>query len=377
MKYVLAAGGTAGHINPALALAEELDMRGHELIVVGTQRGLEAELVSQAGFRFVGVECSGFDRAHPLSLLKALHSTRLAARSLEKLFKTEEVSAVIGFGAYVELPAIFAARRLSIPYALHEQNSLAGMAHSLVAARADLIALSYEAARPQFERGSRRNSSREIVVTGNPVRRLVREADPFLSRQKLGLDEEAQVVSVFGGSLGALHLNETLIQLAPQLLAQPHRVVIHASGKADYERSVRQLEEVLAQAGCSSKERLRYRLLPYIDDMGAVLAVSDCAITRAGASTLSELVASGTPALLVPYPFARADHQRTNAQELVAIGGALMIDDAHLLENHDKILEFVRSVDELGKMKTALLHYKASKAHQQLADSLEAMVERN
>lgn len=377
MKFALAAGGTAGHINPALALAEELKLRGHELIMVGTATGLEARLVDQAGFRFVGVECSGFNRAAPLSIFTAFMSTQRASKQLEKLFCEEQLDAVIGFGAYVELPAVFAAKRLGIPYMLHEQNSLPGMANLFAAPHAALIALSYEAARGAFEKKCKHKRVDKIIFTGNPVRRKLREAELESSRQRLGLQEGEKLLVVFGGSLGAQHLNETLIQLAPSLLADPARIVIHAAGKADYERSSNQLQ-VLVDTGQLSQEAVaRYKLMPYIDNMDEVLAAAELAITRAGASTLSELIATTTPALLVPYPFARGDHQRTNAEELVQIQAAQMIDDASLSESHDKILKFVESPDMLSEMKDRLGALRGSGAQIHLADHLEAIVERN
>ena len=220
----LAAGGTAGHINPALALAEELVSRGHDVRFFGTTKGLEARLVPEQGLPFEGLELTGFDRARPWTAITAWRHTAAATRRLVRAFSQEgeRPAVAVGFGAYVEVPLGRAAEKLGIPLVLHEQNSVPGLANKMLAGKAAVLALTYPAARAAFE--GRLGASTRVVETGNPVRRLILAPTRAGARAKLGLPDDATVLLVFGGSLGALHLNQAMIGLKDALLARPNLV---------------------------------------------------------------------------------------------------------------------------------------------------------
>ena len=201
MKVVLSGGGTAGHINPALALADILRDRGHEVLFAGTPTGVEARLVAQAGIEFVPFEAAGFDRQAPWTLatstLKILGSARKAKRWMREI----SPDVVVGFGGYVCIPVGLAAESLGVPVVVHEQNSVMGMANAYLSKGAAQVALTYEVAGEQVADKSK------IVITGNPVRKSIFASTREAGRAYLGIPEDALMLLVFGGSLGARHLN--------------------------------------------------------------------------------------------------------------------------------------------------------------------------
>lgn len=348
----IAAGGTAGHINPALALAEELRDRGHDVRFYGTVRGMESELVPARGFAFEGLDVRGFDRSRPWTAVGALVKMRAARkRVLEGFAEHGTPDAAVGFGAYVAFPLADAAARAGVPLVLHEQNSVPGMANKALAKKASVLALTYPSSRACF--GGRLGARTEVEVTGNPVRRCVVGSNRSDARRDLGIPESALVLVVFGGSLGARHINRTVARLKPSLLERDDLYVLHATGKRDH-------DEALAALALTSDERARWRAVPYIDDMGRCLAAADLVLSRAGASSVAEIAACCVPSVLVPYPLATENHQATNAGYLVDAGGAEVVDDDDLdgdafdglllglLDDRPRLAAMRRSLDGLG-----------------------------
>lgn len=321
LEVAIAAGGTAGHINPALALAEEMRDRGHHVTFFGQPTRLEATLVPQAGFDFVPIEVTGFDRSRPWTLVSALRNTRKAEHTIADHFSsTTRPDVAVGFGAYVELPLLKWCASEGVPFVLHEQNSVPGLANKSLAHDAATVCVSLPVARKAFEGVVGQGTA--IVVTGNPVRRSVREADRDQGRAKLGATPDSTVLLVFGGSLGARHINQGICAMRDQLLARGDLIVVHSTGKDEYEPTVEAL-------GLTDEQSARWHVMPYIDDMGDMLAAADLVVSRAGASSIAEIAALAVPSVLVPYPFATADHQTTNARFLVDAGAAvLVVDDA-------------------------------------------------
>ena len=269
LTVAIAAGGTAGHVNPALALADELRDRGHEVHFFGESRRLEGTLVPKEGFPFHPVHVTGFDRRRPWTLVTALvHLSHEEHRLIEK-FGSGELpmpDVAIGFGAYLELPLMRAAAKLGIPIALHEQNSVPGLANKRTAKSARLIALGQPAAEDVMRSCAGRSS--EVVFTGNPVRSSVLEGDRSRGRVALGIPQDATVLLVFGGSLGARHVNERLASLKRELLAIEGLHVVHSTGKNGYDETLQALDLTDAEAS-------RWRVMPYIDDMGDTLAAAE------------------------------------------------------------------------------------------------------
>lgn len=369
LTIAIAAGGTAGHVNPALALAEELRARGHAVRFFGETRRLEGTLVPQAGFDFTPIQVTGFDRERPWTLIAALAHLAKEEHRLVSEFKRDAMlrpHVVIGFGAYVELPLIRAAAKLGIPYALHEQNSVPGLANKQSAKGAALIAIAQPSVAEVFEKHGA--AAQAIQLTGNPVRASVLAGDRARGRAQLGIPDDATLLVAFGGSLGAHHLNERLCSLRAELLGIDGVYVLHSTGADDFEAT----RSALA---LSADEATRYQVRPYIEDMGDVLASADLVLSRAGASSIAEIAARAVPAVLVPYPHATADHQTTNARYLVDAGAAVMYADDAIDGSAfaATLLDLLRDGSRRDAMRTAARGLGQDRAAQRLADALEAI----
>lgn len=370
LRIAIAAGGTAGHVNPALALAECLRDRGHEVRFFGEERRLEGRLVPQAGFDFFPVHVTGFDRQRPWTLVTALAHLAHEERRLARAFRDDpelRPDVAIGFGAYVELPLMRAACRLGIPIALHEQNSVPGLANKKTARDASLIAIAHPSVAEVFRRAGAREDA--IRFTGNPVRRQVLEGDRARGRAALGVPDDGVLLVVFGGSLGAHHLNERMASLKGALLADPAVYVLHSTGEDDFEAT----RDALA---LTPGEERRYRVRSYIEGMGDVLAAADLVLSRAGASSIAEIAALSVPSVLVPYPFATADHQTTNAHLLVDAGAAVMFADADIdgAPFAETLGGLIADADRRARMREAAAGLGQAHAAERLADELEGLV---
>ena len=351
-------------------MAEELRDRGHDVRFFGTPGRLESRLVPEQGFSFTGLDVSGFDRSRPWTLITAALKVQRCASRLARQFAGGERPAVaVGFGAYVELPLGRAAAKLGIPLVLHEQNSVPGLANKTLARTADTLALTYPAARASFE--GKTGAATRVVETGNPVRRLVLAPTREQARAAMGIPADATVLLVFGGSLGALHINEAIAGLKDELLGRPNLYVLHGTGKRDYEMEV-------AKLALTPEQQKRWRVLEYIDDMGSTLAASDVVLSRAGASSIAEIAARKVPSLLVPYPHATANHQAVNARLLVDAGGAQVIDDAALDDPAfaQALLGLIDEPKRRADMRAGLEGLGADAAAGRLADAVEAAMTR-
>ena len=293
---------------PALAVAEALRARGAEVEFVGGERA-EAQLVPAAGYPFHPIQVTGIDRG---SLLRAARAVVLAVFALPKalaVLRRVQPDVVIGGGGYVAGPVGLAAALLRIPLILTEADSHLGMANRLLAPAAKRVFLSF----PIGGRGGRK-----YVVSGRALPQGTGKADRAAARARFGIAEDAQCLLVFGGSLGARTLNRAAIDAFG---AAAPCVVLHASGRRDYD----ELRAKLDQLGSPP----HYLLHPYIEPFADALAAADLTAARAGGSVL-ELAAAGLPAVLVPYPYASADHQTSNARWMEREGAAVVVPDAEL-----------------------------------------------
>ncbi len=370
LNVALAAGGTAGHINPALALAEELSARGHKVSFYGQPDRLEAQLVPEAGFDFFPTRITGFDRERPWTLVTALVRMQRAESVLGKHFQevgTPDVA--VGFGAYVEMPLLRWCHSHEIPVVIHEQNSVPGLANKTCAGFAKTLCLSLPEAKAAFEGKTGKDTA--VVVTGNPVRRSVIGASREAGRKAFGVPEDARMLLVFGGSLGAHHLNEALCAMKGELLSRPDLYVVHSTGKDD-------AGFVTGKLALTPEEKKRYQVLPYISNMGEALAAADAVISRAGASSIAEIAALAVPALLIPYPKATADHQTINAHYLVDAGAAHLLPDAEVMTEkfQDEVLGLIDNDEERAGMRKAARGLGQAKAASALADEVEKAAQR-
>lgn len=357
MRIVLSGGGTAGHINPALALAESLIEQGHEVFYAGTPQGVEARLVKEANLPFTPFEAKGFNRNHPKTIFSAVRiiikSTKLACAWFEEI----KPDVVVAFGGYVCIPVGRAAKKMGVPLVVHEQNSVMGMANKYLAKTARAVALTYEVA------GAPVADKEKLVVTGNPVRSSVLTSTREEGRSMLGIPEEASMLLVFGGSLGARHLNAAISSMKKDLLAIDNLYVVHITGP-------KELEAVEAVLALTEEEKKRYLVMGYQNRMGETMAACDMVVSRAGATSLAEISARCIPAILVPFPFATADHQTTNARSYVQAGAAWMMADdmVETTEFKELVLTFVDDEKARLKMSEAARGFETGNAASKLAD---------
>lgn len=357
MVIVLSGGGTAGHINPALAVAGILRDQGHTVYFAGCPGGIEERLVPEAGLPFKAFEAAGFNRNHPLSLIRALRLMAASTKKAEAWFDQIKPDVVVGFGGYVCMPVGRAASKKGIPVVLHEQNSVMGLTNKYLAKKAARIALTYEVAGDAVADKSR------LVLTGNPVRASVFDATREEGREYMGIAEDQLVLVVFGGSLGARHINTAVCSLAQELLDHPCLHVWHIAGPKEY-------DSVCEQLDLPSELAERYHVVGYENQMGKVLAACDMVVARSGATSLAEISALRIPALLVPFPFATADHQTINAREFVRAGAACMVADSQVEgdEFREALMRMVESEQVREDMRTAAKKFDTRDAAEKLSE---------
>lgn len=357
MLVVLSGGGTAGHINPALALAEVLQRRGCEVRFAGTPQGVESRLVPQAGLPFKAFEASGFNRNHPTTIFSGVAKIAKSTRAARAWFGEIKPDVAVGFGGYVSIPVARAAEQLGVPVVVHEQNSVMGMANKYLAKKAQAVCLTYEHTLSSVPDRARAR------VTGNPVRSSVLAARREEGRAMLGIPQDARMLLVFGGSLGARHINEAVCALKDDLLSRPDLHVVHITGP-------KELESVREALALDAAEEARWHLMGYQDRMGETLAAADAIVSRAGATSLAEISARAIPALLVPFPFATEDHQTTNARAYVDAGCAYMMADDALGEPEfaEKVFTLVDDAAVRASMSEAARAQKTADAAAILAD---------
>lgn len=353
---IIAAGGTGGHIYPGIAVASEILRRwpDSEVRFVGTARGLENKLVPQAGFELLIIESAGLKNVGGIAQVRGLMLLPKSLWAARRLLTTFRPDVVIGAGGYVSGPVLLTAALLRLPTLVLESNALPGFTNRMLARFVDKAAVSFHAVLPYF-RG-------KADVTGNPVRR---EFFEIPARQR---DASQFSVLVFGGSQGAHAINEAMIGALPQL--QDLRNVLritHQTGEADFER----VRAAYLEAGWSERVDVRR----YIDDIVVSFGNADLVISRAGATTTAELIAAGKAAIMIPFPLAADDHQRKNAEALVAEGAARMILQKDLSGTTlaGELEKLVRSPDAVRKMEEAsrgLAHGDAAAAVVDIVENL-------
>lgn len=318
-RVVIAGGGTAGHVFPGLALASEVQSRGHDVVYLGTERGLEAKLVPAADVEFRPVPAAPFVRKLSPAALRAPVVALRAMRSARQLIAGADV--VVGMGGYVSVPAVLAAARARIPSVLHEQNAVPGLANRVLSSFARAVGLSFSDAGSHFPKRAR------LVVTGNPVRHDIlrvpseREVLAKEGRVALELEEDRRTVVIFGGSQGALHIDRAAVGACRLLAGRADLQIVLLTGPAHH-------DAIRRGVGAGSRSGLLVRVLPFLDRMELAYACADLVVSRAGATTIAEITVCGLPSLLIPYPYATSGHQEANARALQRRGGAsVMLDD--------------------------------------------------
>lgn len=336
MKVVIAAGGTGGHINPALSLAQEIKKHhpGAEILFVGTKDRLEATLVPKAGFGFATIDISGFERSfspraiiNNIGTLKKLLFVTGRCRKILSDFKPD---VAVGFGGYVSGPVIRTAHKMGIKTAIHEQNAFPGKTNIALAKYVDAVMLTCEDAKKHLK------SKNPVIVTGLPVRKEILTAEKGEARKKLGIAEEKCVILATGGSLGAAALNDAMCDVVKKFASEDIEI-IHGYGQ-----NGKYVPEKLKEMGVDIKKQPNLRITEYIYDMATYMAAADLVISRAGASSLAEIQVLGKASYLIPYPYATENHQYHNALALVNNGAAMVCEQKDF--NSEKLIQVINEL---------------------------------
>jgi UDP-N-acetylglucosamine--N-acetylmuramyl-(pentapeptide) pyrophosphoryl-undecaprenol N-acetylglucosamine transferase len=345
--FLIAAGGTAGHVLPALAIGEALRSRGAHVTFAGSPDRAEARLVPEAGFELDTFRVSGLPRRPGIEQVRAALRGLAAPAACDRILARRRPDAVLGGGGYVAGPMVVAAARRRIPAAMTEADAHLGLANRLAAPFAKRVFLSYPIAgrRPP-----------KYVVTGRAIPDNARPLPRAEARERLGLPAEGPVLLVAGARAGARSLNE----LAVEAFGQSGPAVLHVSGERDFD-SLR-----------SRVSRPDYVLLPVLDGLGAAYGAADLALMRSG-STVWELAAAGLPAVLVPYPFATADHQTKNARYFESAGGAIVIPESELGRAPETVRSLLGDSKRLGQMSAAMRSLARPDAAETIAEELTAL----
>lgn len=367
MRVIISGGGTGGHIYPALTIADTIKRIAPEAEIrfVGTTHGLEKDLVPRAGYPIDFIDVQGFQRRLSLDTLRSIGKLFTGLYDAKKLLDEYQPHLVIGTGGYVCGPIVFLAALKGIPSCVQEQNAMPGVTNKILSYFVKKIFLGYKEADKYFK------GKAQKIFTGNPIRQEILNHRRVEGLKFFQLEAGKKTILIAGGSLGAASINKAAFRLEKNLSGRDDVQVLHATGKKNYEAYAKQIEEA---GGFKSN----IHVAPYLYDMPLALAAADLAVFRAGAIGLAELTAKGIPSILIPFPFATANHQEFNARALEAEGAAHVILDKDL--DGDILLEKVEHLlmyeEELKKMKLAAGKAGRPKAAMEIAKQAIALVKK-
>lgn len=346
MKVIIAAAGTGGHINPGIAIANKIKEKNpnSDIIFIGTNRGLENDLVPRAGYKLKTIQAYGFNRRISFDNLKKMYKTFLAIGEAKRIIEEFKPDVVIGTGGYICVPVGMAAKKAKIPIVLHESNAFPGIAIKMLSKKAETILLGFEDARKCIP------NAKKIVVTGTPTKVKCIEVSNSQRIQlikQLGLQEDLPIALCFGGSQGAQSINESLVQIIKQQKNSNYQI-IWAAGPAQYER----VKEKLIECQMEIEHLEKVKIVPYIYNMEEIMNIVDLVVCRSGAMTITEISNVGKPAIFIPFPFATENHQEYNAKVLEKVDAAKIILDKNLTADllNDMIENMIKDREKLKRM---------------------------
>lgn len=344
MRVIIAAAGTAGHINPGIAIANKIkqEEKDSEIIFLGTTRGLENDLVPKAGYELKTIDAYGLSKEISIANLKKIIKTFKGVGEAKKIVKEFKPDIVIGTGGYICGAAVLSANKYNVPIVLHESNAFPGRAVKMSAKKVDKILISFKDAESRIE------NAKKIVYTGTPVKISKKE---YSLNQKneiiklVGLSEMKPIVLVFGGSQGAQKINEAIIGILTEKLNKNYQI-IWATGPKQYDI----IKKELNKNNINIENIANAKIVPYIYNMEEIMNISNVIVARSGAMTITEISNLGKPSILIPLPNVSQDHQLYNAKVLENVGAAKIILNNELTQNN--LNEIINSiVTDTEKMK--------------------------
>ncbi len=348
MRVLITGGGTGGHINPALAIAQKVRLQdsSNEILYVGTKNGMESELVPKEGFDFKYVEAKYLRRKISLENIKTLFVSAKGVMQATKIINEFKPDIVVGTGGYVCGPVVLAAYLKKVPTMIHEQNVFPGITNKLLARVVDVIGISFQEAEKYFPEQARK----KIVFVGNPVRKDILTADRKKSREKFSINSNDIYIYSFGGSGGQISLNEAIIDVIKKYNGKNGIKLLHITGKKLYDGFMKQLDDQV-------KIEKNIEVRNYMYDAATALSASDIVIGSAGAITIAEITAVGVPSILIPKTYTAENHQVYNARALEKEGAAKVILERDL--NGKELITAIKEIIENKNMlKTMSLNSK-------------------
>lgn len=375
MRFLISGGGTGGHIFPAVSIANALRQRQPdcEILFVGANGRMEMERVPEAGYNIVGLDIQGLERRKVLRNIRIIYNFLRSRRKARQIVRSFRPDVAIGVGGYVSAAAMSAAAALGVPVVLQEQNSFAGVTNRFLAKKASKICVAYDGMERFFDKG-------KIVKTGNPVRQNI--IAPDIDRQAaydyFGLERDKKTILVVGGSLGAKTINDSIARHIDKLL-QTDCQIVWQTGKNYFAAIKAKISEQGIKFTTDSANPLyakRMFVSDFISQMDYAYNVADLVISRAGASSVSELCLLGKPAILVPSPNVAENHQYHNAMALVAKNAALLVEDAEAVDNLlPQALQIVADDSRLRELSANIRQLALPNSAQAIAEVILAQVE--
>lgn len=354
MRVVISAGGTGGHIYPAIAIINKIkeEEPNSEFLYIGTTNRMEKDLIPSLGYRYEALEVTGFKRKLSFDNVKTVTNFLGAIKKAKRIIKDFDPDIVIGCGGYVTAPVIYAAKKLGKKTFIHEQNSVVGLANKFLARYVDRIGVSFESTIKDFPDG-------KAVLTGNPC------SEKALSIKKakkeiLGIDKNKKLVLIVMGSLGSRTVNDIIIGAIDKFEGKDYSVIF-VTGATYYEKVK------------DTKTPKNVKILPFIYEMPSVMKITDLMVTRAGASTMSEITALEVPAIFIPSPFVTNNHQYKNAMDLVNNKAGIMLEEKDLtgetlinlidntINDKERLLDMKKNLNKLGIKDSSTRIYKELK----------------
>lgn len=323
MRVIISAGGTGGHIYPALAILNKIkEMEpSSEFLYIGTLNRMEKDIVPNNGIPFIGIEVYGFNSKNIFKNINVIRLLLKAEKTSEKIIKEFNPDIVIGVGGYVTTPVIKAAKKLGYPTMIHEQNSIPGKANKFLTKYADCVAVSFESSAKYFPKD-------KVVITGNPCSENALKVKAC-DKKEFKLDPNKKLVLIVMGSLGSSKMNEFFVDTMEKFKTKSYEIVL-VTGKDAYEK-IKQ-----------NKFPSNVKVLPYIENITRILKKTDVVVSRAGASTLSEIIALQIPSILIPSPYVPNNHQYKNALDLVNSQACILIEEKELTSDL-----LIKSIDSI------------------------------
>ncbi len=315
MKYLISGGGTGGHIYPALAIASNIAENDKEAVIlyVGTEKGMESELVKRAGYDFKTIRVKGMPRKINGEFFLSLKEMLLGINDARKIIDEFKPDIVIGTGGYVCGPVVFIAKMKKIKAIIHEQNAFPGITNKILSRYVDRVLVTFEESKKYFKHMDR------VVLTGNPIRKELLEVDKKTSYNLLDINKEKPFILSFGGSGGQKSLNDAIYDLIKIRVDQRDFQLIHVTGKRHYSAFMERLKDENISLGKN------IRIMPYLYEMPEAMNIASIIVTSAGAITLAELSAIGVASILIPKAYTAENHQEYNARVFEEKGASVLI----------------------------------------------------